>query len=85
MKKITKILALSLSAVALLGCDDIIAQPGKVLDDNKLVNIEDANFFNTFEVIYNKLIDSGTSNTTSINELTENNKKNELKTTSCTF
>ena len=79
MKKITKILALSLSAVALLGCDDIIAQPGKVLDDNKLVNIADENFFNTFEVIYNKLVDSGTSNTTIINELTEIISKNELK------
>ena len=79
MKKITKILALSLSAVALLGCDDIIAQPGKVLDDNKLVNIEDENFFNTYEVIYNKLVDSGTSNTTIINELTEIISKNELK------
>ena len=71
MKKITKILALSLSAVALLGCDDIIAQPGRVLDDNKLVTVEGDNFFNTYEVIYNKLVDSGTSNTTIINELTK--------------
>lgn len=73
MKKITKILVLSLSATALFACDDIVAKPGNVLDDNNLVNFGDGNnnyYDNNFEVIYDQLIDAGTSNETILEAIT---------------
>ena len=39
MKKITKILTLSLSSLMLFACDDILAKPTQVVDEEKLVNI----------------------------------------------
>lgn len=81
MKKITKVLALSLSALALLACDDIVAKPNQVLDSNNhLVNFSNGEQYyeNDFEVIYNKLVDSGTSNSTILTELTNLIAKKEL-------
>lgn len=78
MNKFTKILALSLCSIALLACDDIVAQPNKVLDDDKLVTNVNDNYFNNFEVIYDKLVDSGTSNNTIITELTTAIAKDQL-------
>ena len=80
MNKFTKILALSLCSIALLACDDIVAQPNKVLDGDKIVTNDGYkdNYFNNFEVVYNKLVDSGTSNNTIITELTTAIAKIEL-------
>jgi len=74
MKKLTKILTLSLASLALFACDDIVAKPSQVLDDNNLLTFGDDkagrdNYDNDFEVIYDQLVSSGTSNSTILNAL----------------
>ena len=74
MKKLTKILTLSLASLALFACDDIVAKPSKVLDEDNLLtfgsdNATRDNYDNDFEVIYDQLVSSGTSNSTILNVL----------------
>ena len=80
MKKITKILTLSLSSLMLFACDDILAKPTQVVDEEKLVNIggKDDYYKNNFDVIYDQLVSSGTSNSTILTALLNNISKIEV-------
>ena len=83
MKKLTKILTLSLASLALFACDDIVAKPSQVLDDNNLLTFGDDkagrdNYDNDFEVIYDQLVSSGTSNSTILNALIKEIPNNNL-------
>ena len=80
MKKITKILTLSLSSLMLFACDDILAKPTQVVDEEKLVNIggKDDYYKNDFDVIYDQLVSSGTSNSTILTALLNNISKIEV-------
>lgn len=71
MKKINKILTLSLAALTLFACDDILAKPGVVINEDHLVDVSGSTDYykNTFETIYDQLVDSGTSNSTVIREM----------------
>ncbi len=72
MKKINKILTLSFASLMLFGCDDILAKPAEVLNGNNIVSFGNGNnayYDNDFEVIYDQMVDSGTSNSTILKEL----------------
>lgn len=71
MKKLGKILTLSLASLMLFACDDIAAEPKPVVDGNELVSVENKNdlYNNNFEVVYEKLTASGTANDTIMKEL----------------
>ena len=62
MKKVTKILSLSLVALSLFACDDILAKPDVVVNKDSLITIGDNKdiYNNHFEVIYDQLVSSGT-------------------------
>lgn len=82
MKKLTKILTVSLAAISLMACDDVVAQPNAVLNGEVLVHFanNETYFNNNFEVIYNDMVASGTSNSTILTELTNLISKKEVKT-----
>ena len=80
MKKVTKILSLSLVALSLFACDDILAKPDVVVNEDSLITIGDNKdiYNNNFEVIYDQLVSSGTSNSTIMKEIINNTAKKEI-------
>lgn len=80
MKKINKILTLSLASLALFACDDILAKPGVVVNEDTLLKIDGKTDYykNYFETIYDNLIDSGTANSTIIREIINEVAKKEV-------
>ena len=83
MKKINKILTATLASITLFACDDIVAKPSPVLDNETLINFDNANtyFNNDYGVIYDKLVSSGTSNSTILQSLIELIAKPEVSKT----
>lgn len=83
MKKINKILTAALASITLFACDDIVAKPSPVLDNETLINFDNANtyFNNDYGVIYDKLVSSGTSNSTILQSLIELIAKPEVSKT----
>ena len=71
MKKLGKILTLSLASLMLFACDDIVAEPKPVVDGNEIVTVNGSKDYynNNFEVIFEKLSSSGTANDTIMKEL----------------
>lgn len=71
MKKLGKILTLSLASLMLFACDDIVAEPKPVTDDKEIVTVDGNKDYynNNFEVIFEKLTDSGTANDTIMKQL----------------
>ena len=71
MKKLGKILTLSLASLMLFACDDIVAEPKPVVDENEIVTVNGSKDYynNNFEVIFEKLSSSGTANDTIMKEL----------------
>lgn len=80
MKKVTKILSLSLVALSLFACDDILAKPDVVVNEDSLITIGDNKniYNNNFDVIYDQLVSSGTSNSTIMKEIINNTAKKEI-------
>lgn len=78
MRKINKILAVAFAALTLVACDDIVAKPTVVIDENVLVDInfndKDHDWYddynNDFGVIYDKMVDAGTSNSVIMDAIT---------------
>ena len=81
MKKFNKILLVGLSAISLVACDEVVARPGNVVNNDFLVEFgggKNDYYDNDFEVIYDQLIDSGTSNSTILNAIITEIAKNEV-------
>lgn len=81
MKKFNKILLVGLSAISLVACDEVVARPGNVVNNDFLVEFgggKNDYYDNDFEVIYDQLIDSGTSNSTILNSIITEIAKNEV-------
>lgn len=80
MKKLGKILTLSIASLLLFACDDIVAEPNQAKNNDPIVNIDGKTDFynNDFEVIFEKLTDSGTANETIMKQLINFIAKNEV-------
>ena len=67
--KLLTVAALSL-CLLLTGCDDIVAKPSN--GDNPLVNIDGKDYFqNSYQTIYDQVINGGTINTYTLNKLVQ--------------
>lgn len=84
MKKRSKILTIALTSLMLFACDDVLAKPSPVLDNEKLISFENNKtdyYNNDYGVIYDQLVSSGTSNSTILQSLIELIAKPEVSKT----
>jgi len=74
MKKLNKILLFGLTSMMLMACDDVLAKPSQVTNNETLITFENGTekyYNNDYGVIYDQLVDSGTSNSTILQSLIE--------------
>ena len=81
MKRFNKALIIALTSTMLFACDDIVARPGTILDNDNLVNFGDSKndyYGNDFEGIYDQMISAGTSNETIFDAIVTEIAKSEV-------
>lgn len=81
MKRFNKALIIALTSTMLFACDDIVARPGTILDNDNLVNFGDPKndyYGNDFEGIYDQMISAGTSNETIFDAIITEIAKSEV-------